>query len=67
MRTVDRDLPKNIYRSGQHGYIAVIRHKGTRYPLGNFSSVEAAQKRVDLFRAENPPARSQYWNPGDKV
>jgi hypothetical protein len=65
MRTEERDLPKNIYRSGQHGLIAVIRHNGYRYALGNFKTVEDAQAAVDAFRAENPRRESKKWKSGD--
>ena len=68
-RTADRDLPRNIYYAGgkQHGYIAVIRHNGVRYPLGGFTTVAEAQAMVDQFRAENPRVNPNHWKPGDKV
>jgi hypothetical protein len=65
MRTEERDLPRHIYRSGQHGFIAIVRHKGKRYPLGSFRSVEDAQVVVDQFRAENPVSTARKWKSGD--
>jgi hypothetical protein len=66
MKTADRDLPKNIYHSGQSGFIAVVRHNGVRHQLGSFSTLKAAQARIDMFREENP-YRTQNWQPGDVV
>jgi hypothetical protein len=67
MKTSERELPRNIYFSGDSSYIAVIRHNGHRYALGSFKTIDAAQEQVDKFRAENPPRKSQNWKPGDHV
>ena len=66
-RTVDRDLPKCVYRSRCDTYFAVVRHNGHRYSLGTFKTVEEAEARVDLFREQAPPKKTQTWHPGDKI
>ena len=66
MKTVDRELPKNIYPSVTPGrVIAVIRHKRVRHHLGTFDTVDDAQARIDLFHEHHPRVCHGSWEPGD--